>query len=88
MTPGDMQAKTLVDALTYALGEEKAERQDDTQGYIEAETFVEALASTLTNDLGRESKPTHANVKGEGLIEVLARHGRWSRDEGTKQYTV
>lgn len=51
-TPSDMEAKTLVDALRYALEEKNADTQDDTLGYIEAETFVEALANTVRKDGG------------------------------------
>ena len=64
-TLGDMNANTLVSALTDTLKEKRSKIKEEKLGDTKAETLVEAMANTLTKYQGQDSKQKEHYVKGK-----------------------
>ena len=82
-TLGDMNANTLVNALTDTLKEEKSEIKEEKLGDMKAETLVDSMANTLTKHQGQDSKQKLHYVKGKITSRGSGCHG--SREAGQGQ---
>ena len=87
-TLGDMNANTLVNALTDTLKEEKSEIKKENLRDMKAETLVEAMANTLTKHQGQDSKQILHYVKGKITSRGSGCHGSREEAQGQDIYRI
>ena len=87
-TLGDMNANTLVNALTDTLKEEKSEIKKENLRDMKAETLVEAMANTLTKHQGQDSKQKLHYVKGKITSRGSGCHGSREEAQGQEIYRI
>ena len=87
-TLGNMNANTLVNALTDTIKEEKSETKEEKLGDMKAETLVDSMANTLTKHQGQDSKQKLHYVKGKITSRGSGCHGSREEAQGQDIYRI